>query len=231
MQMHTGESLVPVTERWSWDERRKLGQRYLFSLARDYLQWFDEIKLTPYLAFYGEEVATSLRRRLELDGYLYKDGELLLQQEDILDVDQEKGIIQNLFVSAKLGRQEHAFEFLRLTEDHFVAEHWSDSISNARKFLELVLQEGATAIARAKGEELPKDTNQPAGVRRYFENQKLLELKERETLDKVYGLLSETGAHPYMAESDQARLLRQLVLTLAQFVLLRLDAALSQYSA
>jgi len=38
--------------------------------------------------------------------------------------------------------------------------------------------------------------------------------------------LSETGAHPYMAESDQARLLRQLSLTLSQFVLLRLEAAL-----
>lgn len=54
----------------------------------------------------------------------------------------------------------------------------------------------------------------------------LFERKERESLDKLYGLLSETGAHPYMAESDQARLLRQLALPLTQFVLLRLESAL-----
>ena len=64
-------------------------------------------------------------------------------------------------------------------------------------------------------------------MRQYLERQGIFERKERESIDKLYGLLSETGAHPYMAESDQARLLRQLSLTLSQFVLLRLEAALT----
>ena len=54
----------------------------------------------------------------------------------------------------------------------------------------------------------------------------LIEKKEREAIDKVYGLLSHTGGHPYMAEGDQARLLRQLSLVLTQFALLRLEGAL-----
>lgn len=60
-------------------------------------------------------------------------------------------------------------------------------------------------------------------MRTFLEKEALLEKKERETIDKIYGLLSHTGSHPYMAEKDQARLLRQMSLTLIQFVLLRLE--------
>jgi hypothetical protein len=38
----------------------------------------------------------------------------------------------------------------------------------------------------------------------------------------------ETGPHPYMAESNQARLLRQLSFTLSQFALPRLNAAINK---
>jgi hypothetical protein len=44
----------------------------------------------------------------------------------------------------------------------------------------------------------------------------------KEALAKVYGLLSHTGGHPYMAQNDQARLLRHLALTFSQFAMLRL---------
>lgn len=45
-------------------------------------------------------------------------------------------------------------------------------------------------------------------MRDYLEQEALLERKEKDALAQVYGLLSETGAHPYIAKSDQARLLR-----------------------
>lgn len=65
----------------------------------------------------------------------------------------------------------------------------------------------------------------PVQVRDYLERENLLETKEKEAIAKVYGLLSHTGGHPYMAESDQARLLRHLALTFSQFVMLRLKGA------
>ena len=49
----------------------------------------------------------------------------------------------------------------------------------------------------------------------------LLSLKERLAFDHLYGLLSETGGHPSMAEPDQARIFRRLSLSMALFVLLR----------
>jgi hypothetical protein len=229
LKIHTGESLVPATEKWTWQQREKLGQRLLTDLARDYLRWYDRIKADP---FYGKTYAAeadTLRRRLELDGYVYRDGELLQQQSDILNVEQETGILQSLFTRTGLARQADAFQFLRLGEEHFVAGRWSDSIANVRKFFELTLQEGARALGQSNGSILDEASlSRPVEVRQYLERQGLFEKKERESIDKLYGLLSETGAHPYMAESDQARLLRQLSLTISQFVLLRLEAALKR---
>ncbi|KWE56857.1 hypothetical protein WL77_28990 [Burkholderia ubonensis] len=221
-----------MTESWSWEQRQKLGQRLLVDLARDYLRWFETIKETTYIGEKYSGAAEELRRRLELDGYVFRDGNLLQTQSDVLDVEEETGILQSLYSSAGLARSNDAFAFLRLGEEHFVAARWSDSIANVRKFFELTLQEGARSLGQAKGTPLDESSlTRPVEVRQYLERQGLFERKERESIDKLYGLLSETGAHPYMAESDQARLLRQLSLTLSQFVLLRLESAIATPSA
>lgn len=227
LKIHTGESLVKATESWSWEQRQKLGQRLLKDLAKDHLIWYKQFEHDAFHKTTYGETANELLRRLELDGYIFKDNQLFQQQEDILDVEQEKGALQVLFKSSRLARTNDAFEFLRISEEHFIAGRWSDCISNVRKFFELTLSEGARSLSKTLGSTLSEDTlARPVEVRQYLERQGLFERKERESLDKIYGLLSETGAHPYMAESDQARLLRQLCLTITQFALLRLSSAL-----
>ncbi|MBN8224578.1 MAG: hypothetical protein J0L89_07160 [Xanthomonadales bacterium] len=229
LRIHTGESLAAATKDWTWQQRQKLGQRLLNDLSRDYLRWYEIVKNDPFYGKHYQPSAEKLLRRLELDGYLYRDGELMQQQSDVLNVEEETGVLNSLFSRAGLARAADAFEFLRLGEEHFVAGRWSDCISNVRKFFELTLQEGARSLGAKRGESLNEASlSRPMDVRQYLERQGLFERKERESIDKLYGLLSETGAHPYMAESDQARLLRQLSLTLSQFVLLRLEAALKQ---
>lgn len=227
LKIHTGESLITATKDWSWLQREKLGQRLLKDLARDHLRWFKGQSSNSFSANEYSAVTEEVRRRLELDGYIFRDGELLQQQTDVLNVEEETGILQSLFARAGLARADDAFEFLKLSEQHFVAARWSDCIANARKFFELTLQEGARSLGQSRGQPLNNNSlARPVEVRQYLEREGLFEKKERESIDKLYGLLSETGAHPYMAESDQARLLRQLSLTLSQFVLLRLEAAL-----
>jgi hypothetical protein len=100
---------------------------------------------------------------------------------------------------------------------------WDDSISNSRKVLDAILKQ-ITERLYLTIEKKPA----PAGLlknahqtREYFERRGLVTTVERETLDKTYGLLSVTGGHPYIAEKDQARLMRHLALTFSQFVLLR----------
>ena len=229
LKIHTGEALVPATKDWTWQQRKKLGQRILRELSRDYLRWYEKIRDHPLQGKEYKSYAEKIQRRLELDGYVYRDGELMQQQSDVLNVEEESQILNSLFHKTGLGRASDAFEFLRLGEEHFVAGRWSDCISNVRKFFELTLQEGARSLGASRGEPLVEvSLSRPIDVRQYLEQQGIFEKKERESIDKLYGLLSETGAHPYMAESDQARLLRQLSLTLSQFVLLRLEAALKQ---
>lgn len=227
LKIHTGESLISVTAEWSWEQRRKRGQLLLQELAKDHLNWYEANKHGRWNPETYAVSARELVRRLELDGYVYRDGLLLQQQQDVLDVEQETGVLNLLYAKANLARAEDSFEFLRLSEEHFIASRWSDCISNIRKFFELTLREGARALSTARASPLTDASlARPVEVRQYLEQAGIFERKERETVDKLYGLLSETGAHPYMAESDQARLLRQLSLTMVQFVLLRLDTAM-----
>lgn len=226
LRIHTGESLVTATAEWTWDARRKLGQRLLLDLARDHLNWFEANRNGGWMQDSHKKQFEELLRRLQLDGYVYESGNLYKQQGDVLNVEQERSILKELYDQAGLGRREDAFKFLQLAEGHFVDGKWSDSIGNIRKFFELTMSEGARVIVSKKNlAESSVKLDSPVSVRAFLESVGVFERKERETVDKLYGLLSETGAHPYMAESDQARLLRQLSLTMSQFALLRLRAA------
>ena len=216
MKLHTGESLVSVTPDWSWKEREKLGQRYLRDLAEDFLNE------------YSNESA-NVRKQLELDGYRFESGRLLESEADVLDANEETGVIHTLYKELSLPKKETTFHHLDLSESHYVADRWDDSISNSRKFLESVLCEVAVAhSSRCRGEDLPDSIREkPVRVRDYFERERLLESKEKAAVASVYGLLSQTGGHPYMAQSEQARLLRHLALTFAQFVMLRFKGSVA----
>lgn len=227
MRLHTGETQRDATKDWSWEERKRLGQAYLANLAEDILNYWHN----DYASFYKKDTRQigELTKRLELDGYIYKNSRLLAPEEDVLDVQEETGLLETLFSALGLDNQEVAFHHLGLSEEHYIAERWDDTISNSRKFLECVLQEVAAAHnVQCKGESLPEGIySKPVCVRDYLESEGLLEKKEKEAVAKVYGLLSQTGGHPYMARNDQARLLRHLALTFSQFVMLRFRGSLA----
>lgn len=228
LKLHTGESLASATPNWPWEKRAALGQRNMRDLAEDFLVWHSSVNDEWTVKAYAE-VVSELSRRLEIDGYLFREGALVQVEAEVLDLDQEKGLLAKIYEAVGLNRKNEAFEFLRISEEHYVSGHWADSISNCRKFLELTLSEGACAYAKVKGDAFSEaDASRPVEVRNYLERSGLVEKKERESLDKIYGLLSHTGSHPYMAEKDQARLLRQLSMTISQFVLLRLEGALKR---
>ncbi len=230
MKLHTGETLYPATPNWTWEQREKLGQQHLQDFAQDILNDWDSYDPPTYPDKKPQyrQLRRDLLSRLELDGYEYKDGRLLAPEYDVLDADEATGVLQSLYSQQSLPHKEKNFEFLKLSEDHYVAGRWADSIHNSRKFLEGTLQEVAAAhSSRVKGEELAERTyDRAVRVREYLERENLLDTKETETLAKVYGLLSETGSHPNMAYNDQARLLRHLALTFSQFAMLRLQGSL-----
>lgn len=227
LKIHTGETLVKSTPNWTFEQREKLGQRYLRDLAETFLRWFQD-ETDHWQTESLKELHAEIIRRLELDGYVFRDNVLYHTAGDVLSVDQERTLLQHLHIRLSLPDSKMTFDFLDLSEKHFVDGNWSDSIANARKFFESIMKQAAAAFADRKlGSPLGKSTlSRPVNVRRFLEDNGILEHREREAVDKAYGLLSHTGGHPYMAESDQARLLRQLSLILTQFVLLRMEGAL-----
>lgn len=225
LQLHTGESLVGATKGWEWSQREKLGNRHLRDLAECLLAGFE--RADPATQAYRGSHAPDLRAALELDGYRFSGGKLLEPEAEVLNVEQERGVLHDLYAETKLPGSDAAFRFLELSEEHYIAERWEDAIANARKFLEVTLLHIADAHAAAHGAPLAEKTREkPVEIRLYLERAGYLESKEAEAVAKVYGLLSHTGSHPYMAQRDQARLLRQMTLTLSQFALLRYRGSL-----
>lgn len=222
LKLHTGESLASASTSWSWEERQKLGQRYLIDLSQDILaNWRSHAH--PYFQDETSQLADVLLRQLELDGYLFQDGKLLAPERDVINVEEEVSLLRGLFTSLGLPDPATAFHHLDQSEARYIEGNWDDSISNSRKYLECVIQ--AVAIAhhlRAKGRPIADTTREkPVLCRDYLHAEGLIEKKELDALGKIYALLSHTGGHPYMAQQDQARLMRHLALTFSQFVLLR----------
>ncbi len=226
MQLHTGESLQKDTLEWSWEQRQSKGQQYLHKLAEDVLNHWHE--LAPYYKEKLRKQIEELRSNLELDGYDFRNSRLLIPEQDVLDVKEESGVLESLYSALNLDNKELVFHHLGLSEEDYHSKKWDNSISNSRKFLECVQKEvAASHHFRKTGKPLARKTYDSAKeTRDYLEDNGLLELKEKQTLAKIYGLLSNTGSHPYMAEKDQARLMRHLALTFSQFLMLRLQGFL-----
>jgi len=226
MKLHTGETQFNATPNWNWTEREKLGQQYLISLSKDILNYIS--KENKNLSKEIIELKDTLISNLELDGFIYKDNNLLSSEDNILNTEEETNILKELYKRLNLDNQQTAFHHLELSEKHYLGKKWDDSISNARKFLECTLQEVANAYSQSvKKIQLPPDIySKPVNVREYLEKEKVLETKEKKAISEIYSLLSKTGGHPYIAKNDQARLLRNLALTISQFVMLRYEGIL-----
>ncbi len=214
MKLHTGETQYSATTNWDWDKRRSLGQTYLENLAKDFL---------------STKLDEKLLNSLELDGYKYTNDKLLKNEDSILDTEEESGLLESLYTSLELEGKDIATHHLKLSTEHYINSKWDDSISNSRKFLETCLREVANSFSVNKyGHKLSqRNFESPSSVRDFLEQEGLLETKEKKSIASIYSLLSNTGSHPYIAEKEQARLLRHLALTLSQFVLLRFEGWLS----
>lgn len=225
MGLHTGAyihqlNLNPSDKQYNL--MAKAGQELLNRLAQDILVYIyndkDKIKSSQEM-----ELCNKLLHQLELDGLIFRDNILYKAESNILNVEEETGIVHRYIKDLNLGNQEIMLHHLALIEKDYLDEKWDDSIGNSRKFLESILREIADKhCTTEKQTPLPREIWDWAGkVRKYLEDEKLFSKQELKTFSESYSLMAETGSHPYIAEKDQAILMRNLALTLAQFALLR----------
>jgi hypothetical protein len=227
MKLHTGETIVSATKDWDWEARQKLGNRILEDLAADFLA-IERQHSWDLRESEEDKLRKELIKNLELDGYSYQEDRLLYSEASVLDTEEEEGVLDRLMIELKLPDYDVAKHHLEQSAVHYTEGRWDDCISNARKVLESVLSQSAQVYSTSvQGSPLSQvKLQRPVDVRDYLEQEKLLEAKEKKALSEVYGLLSNTGGHPYIAEKEQARLMRHLALTFTQFVLLRLQGAM-----
>lgn len=224
MKLHTGESLYhEAMQEQIWPRLQEEGQELLRRLAQDIIAWYNSSEISSYDKYEAKERISKLVAELELDGYIYRDGKLYFSESNVLDEQEETGILDGLIVECCLANKSVMDHHLEVSETDYLENKWDDSISNSRKFLESVLQEIADRLQFTKsGNHLDKAKYDKAvEVRKYLQDHEILNQEEVDAVRYVYGLLSETGSHPYIAAKDQARLARNLALSLAQFVLLR----------
>jgi hypothetical protein len=162
-------------------------------------------------------------RNLELDGYKYDQGRLTLSEADVLDTRETADALAVLYADLNLAEKEMALKHLEASGEHYRAGRWGDCVGNARHFLECTLRNVAADFStRHKASSLPERTfKSPELVRQFLRKEGLITRKEEEALCKIYGVISDAGGHPNMAENEHARILRQMALIQAQFVLLR----------
>jgi len=95
LRLHTGESLVTATDGWSWKQRQSFGQRLLADLARALIA---ERRTNAEFAKYQPRhasVVDGMQRQLELDGYVYREGIILVPEESVLDEEEEEAFSSN----------------------------------------------------------------------------------------------------------------------------------------
>jgi hypothetical protein len=218
MDLHIGVDTTGKPLQWAEDTRQLL----LHKLAEDMLKWCDSE------AHHMIDCST-LTKQLELDGYLYRNGRLYSPEESAIDEQEEVGLLEALVRQLRLGNAPLITLYLETSSTSYMDGTWHECIGNSRLFLETVLQECASRYGELAGCPLSESAKgKPVEVRKYLQTVGLLEDYETECLSKVYGLLSHTGSHPYMADKDQARLMRHLALTFSQFVLLRTEGAVQK---
>lgn len=223
LRLHTGEAVMLYMPKLSLEERIKYGQKLLIKLAEAILA--EALKQNKPL-----ELMEQLKSELELDGYVFKDGKIYFSEASVLDTETEIGILEKLMQDVKLENQEGTKYHLDLSEKHYLECKWADSISNSRKYLESVLRDVASKHHQhIKGKPISPDIySQAKEVRKYLVSAGLISDKEGQAIASNYHLLSEEGSHPYIADKDQARLMRYLALTLSQFILLRFQGFLNK---
>lgn len=175
----------------------------------------------------AEVISGSLIKCLELDGYRKVGRHLLRPDGDAVANEQEVTVLRELYRHLALGEEDVTFHHLDLTDEHYLESNWEDCIAAMRRVLESILKQSAIKIQSSGGPSITdRQLSQPVRVRDYLEQTGLFTTSEKEAIAKVYGLMSSTGSHPYIADRDQARLLKNLGLSLSQFTLLKLQGKL-----
>lgn len=121
MRLHTGETQAEANPGMDLAARERLGQEYIRRLAEDILRQQNTESLTGFTVGGVQHRAdVLLLKSLQLDGNVYCDCRLIASESDVLDTQEEGGVLATLFNDLKLRNWPTAHHCLNLSEEHWL---------------------------------------------------------------------------------------------------------------
>ncbi|OIN48363.1 hypothetical protein BFL40_24530 [Pseudomonas costantinii] len=146
---------------------------------------------------------------------------------DIVETTRTSHNIKVLVEKLKFKQRNIILNSLIKIDDHLLSERWADAATNARKVLESCLLGVADKITteRLEHKSIMIHSKKPFEIRNFLKESQLITKSEHTLINSTYSFLSEVGAHPHNTTSDQASLAVTSGLSLAEFVLQKLNKA------
>lgn len=174
-------------------------------------------------------IAKEVLASLQLDGFDYVGGKVVPAALRGVDLQEEHEYLLRLLHDIKppnIGLIAHHY---KEADDTYSSGKWGSSSNETRNFFIAVLR-GLRDVATAHGAPV---LNQPVSDKNLIEDYErigFLTVEEKEAVLKLWVLLSYSGSHPGIQDTDRARLTRLLVLGLTEWLCLKTAAYAKQGS-
>jgi hypothetical protein len=232
-ELQTGYAVSGALHNSLPEERQSIGIKILERAAADIILAFEN-RAERHNAWDPNSptrtLVEELKAQLELDGYVYREGKLYPVESSVFDAQTEQSYLEILIDSLSLGDPATVKYHVQLAGEDYASGRWSNSIGNSRHFFEAILAQVLEGVITKLGKNLNANVYKNATTTRdHLEIEGLISADEKSAFKQIYGLLSNTGGHAYIAQKDQARLMWHLALTCSQFVLLRYEGFLKAH--
>lgn len=208
-----------------WDPQYLAGrdqEQLLVEVTAALLEYWDRPEGERGRAGIRDAIAYNrLRRELELEGYLWRDGRLLRLEENVLDPEEEGDALTRLYLELGLPHHEQVLQDVEACHEHYVEGRWGDCLKHARDVYETVTLETVRHLDPNVGNR----RLQPREVRDRLLRLQVLSRDEKAFTDNMYFLLC-AGGHPNQLEQVTARIRRLQALAETHMILLKLEARL-----
>jgi hypothetical protein len=160
----------------------------------------------------------TLVRRLEIDGYEFRNGKLIPRDTTPVDVNAEGDALTQLIKQCALPNEQIVLYHYGKADEVYAAGHDESTLGEWRKFLEAILRDIAESTVPHRSD-VKKNTGTMKDVLDYLLDVGFFDKDERTgSYGAIYGFFS-AGTKPGIVPRDNAKAARILALTFSQLLL------------
>ncbi len=176
--------------------------------------------LRPYVDVFTQRRVGDLQGLLQRDGYTFRDGKLWPSEAGVLNVEEERGIVERL-IDAHPELSPTLKTHLGASLDHQSAQRPKEAVARARDLLEQLMADIAQAAARAHGKTPPVPKPGEGGqLRQLLVDEGFLTDREaRDLVKPAWDFSGLWGNHRWIPDAKIARVGLAHILTVVFYLL------------